>query len=355
MKRLRPELRFFGCAGPRMIDAGVRPVVHSSSLSVVGLAEVVSHIPRIWGEFRKLIAEAERERPALAILTDSPDFNLRVATRLRKFGVPVIYLVAPQVWAWREGRIRRMRRDIRHLLCIFPFEEAWFRERGVPASYIGHPLTRVVRPSLSREEFFGRHHLEPGKPVVAMLPGSRVGEVARHLPIVLDCATLLRQSHQAQALLAAPSDFRARAGEAFFRERIPPGAIQVIEGETWDALAHADVSVAASGTVTVEAALLGAPMVTFYRVTPLSWLLGRRLVRAPFLTMVNLIAGRRIVPELMQDEATGERLARQTAVLLDEPAVRNEMKRDIALVSSLLATGQDPMERAARLALEHLH
>jgi lipid-A-disaccharide synthase len=171
---------------------------------------------------------------------------------------------------------------------------------------------------------------------------------------VVDCAARLRASHRAQTLLATPTHFSERAGPAFFRERIPAGTIQVIEGETWDALAYSDVCVAASGTVTVEAALLGAPMVTFYRVSPLSWTLGRHLVRAPFLTMVNLIAGRQIVPELMQHEATGERLATEAALLLDDEGARDRMKRDIAQVSSLLATEEHPMDRAAQIALEFL-
>ena len=175
LKVLHPEAEFFGCAGPQMRTAGVREIVDAGSLAVVGLVEVVHHIPRIYGEFRKLIQTADHERPDLAILTDSPDFNLRVASKLKRLGIPVIYLIAPQVWAWREGRIRRMRRDLARILCIFPFEEAYFQKHGVPATYIGHPLTWTNPAKTSKEEFFRKYHLDPERPLVALLPGSRVG------------------------------------------------------------------------------------------------------------------------------------------------------------------------------------
>jgi lipid-A-disaccharide synthase len=335
-----------------MEAAGVEPVVHASSLAVVGLVEVIRHIPRIYGEFRKLLGAAAERKPALAILTDSPDFNLRLAKKLKRMGIPVVYLVAPQVWAWRESRVRQLRRDLEHLLCIFPFEESWFRDRGVRATYIGHPLTRLARAQSPREEFLARHKLRTDKPIVVLLPGSRTGEVARHLQPVADAAARLRQ---AQCILAAPAGFMARAGASFFRERISGWSIQVIEGETSDALAHADLAIAASGTVTVEAALLGTPMVTFYRVTNLSWTLGRRLVRVSFLTMVNLIAGRKVVPELMQDQATGERLAAEAAILLNDPEKRREMKLALSQVREMLSTQEHPMDQAARIAFEYLN
>ncbi len=334
-----------------MEAAGVEPVIHASSLGVVGLVEVVRHIPRIYGEFRKLISAAQRRRPDVAILTDSPDFNLRVARKMKAQGVPVIYLIAPQVWAWRQGRVRAFPGLMDELLCIFPFEEHWFRERGVNATYIGHPLTHIVRSTRSREDFFARHRLDDTRPLVILLPGSRVGEVARNLPPAVDAA---RHLPDAQWILATPAGFAARAGDEFFRERISGSSIQVVEGETSDALAHADVALAASGTVTVEAAVLGTPMVTFYRVSPLSWALGRRLVKVPFLTMVNLIAGRPVVPELMQDEATGERLAAETQALLVNPSKREPMKRDLALVTDALRTPEHPMVRAAAIAGKYI-
>jgi lipid-A-disaccharide synthase len=335
LRRLEPNAEFFGCTGPRLRAAGVRTVVDAASLAVVGLFEVVHHIPRIYGEYRKLVAAAEMERPDLAILTDSPDFHLRVARKLHRQGVPVVYLVAPQAWAWRKGRLREMRRTLKHLLCIFPFEEEFFRREGVPATYIGHPLAGLVRPALTRDEFFKKHRLAAGRRILVVLPGSRRGEAARHLPALADAADRLYREHAVNILLPAS----VTTGADFFRERLGNSPIRVIEGESWEAMAYADLALAASGTVTVEAALLGTPMVTFYKVAPVSWMAGKFLVNVPFYSMVNLIAGRAVVPELMQGQMSGESLAREANRLLSNSAARQEMKAGLAAVREKLSQG----------------
>jgi lipid-A-disaccharide synthase len=345
-----PGTEFFGCTGPRLRAAGVRTVVDAASLAVVGLIEVVGHIPRIYGEYRKLLRAAEKSRPDLAILTDSPDFHLRVARQLHRRGIPVVYLVAPQVWAWRKGRIPGMRRTIRRLLCIFPFEEEFFTREGVAATYIGHPLAGLVRPTLSREEFFRKHRLQVERPLVSVLPGSRRGEAARHLPALLEAVDRLYREQAVNLILPAS----ATTGAGFFQTRIGNAPVKVIEGESWDAMAHSDVALAASGTVTVEAALLGTPMVTFYRVTTASWLAGRFLVNVPFYSMVNLIAGRAVVPELMQEQMTGENLAREARRLLADPAARDEMKRGLAEVRDKLAGRRGAPGNAAAVIQEIL-
>jgi len=349
LRRRASEAVFYGCAGPRMRAAGVRPVIEMERLAVVGLVEVIGHLPRIYTDFRRLVATAERERPDVAILADSPDFHLRLAAKLRRLGVPVIHLVAPQAWAWREGRVRAMRRDLARLLCIFPFEEEFFRSRGVAATYIGHPLTRLVKPGLTRDEFFRKHRFPPDRPIVVLLPGSRTGEIERHLPPLGAAVERLYGRRATTFVLASPL---SGPGKAFFKERVGRWPIQLIEGETWAAIAYADLALAASGTVTIEAALLGTPMVSFYRVNPLSWLAGRRMVKVPYLTMVNLVAGRSIVPELMQDRMSGERLAAEAVRLLENVEARNRMKEDLAEVSRVLATGRDPIEAAADCVLE---
>lgn len=356
LRRIWPEAEFFGSTGPRLRAAGVRTVVDAASLSVVGLVEVVTHIPRILGEFRRLLASARRPPPDLALLTDSPDFHLRLAKRLHKLGVPVVYLVAPQAWAWRKGRVAAIRRTVRRLLCIFPFEEAFFRKEGVEATYIGHFLAGLVRPSTTREEFFRKHGLAAGRPLIAVLPGSRRGEASRHLPALVDAAERLHREDGAGLILPAS----ATTGAAFFRERLPGAPIHVIEGESWDAMAHADLALAASGTVTVEAALLGTPMVTFYKVTTPSWLAGKLLVNVPFYSMVNLIAGREVVPELMQGRMTGERIAAEARRLLVNGPARAEMKSGLAEVRRKLggapsgSPGESPERRAAAIVQEIL-
>jgi lipid-A-disaccharide synthase len=354
LRRRRPDLEFFGCAGPRMQKAGVRAVVDAHSLAVVGLVEVLTHIPRIYGEYRKLLDAARAERPEAAILTDSPDFNLRVARQLKKLGIPVFYLVAPQVWAWRKGRLPLMRRTIDRLLCIFPFEPEFFARHGIDAAYIGHPLTRLVQPSASRAELRRRFDIPEGTPLVALLPGSRIGEAVRHLPLLLDTVDRLRAAAKTMPrfILAVPPGTVPLGSN--FRERISAASIQLLEGKTWDVLVCADVALAASGTVTIEACLLGTPMVTFYRVNNLSWWMGKALVRVPFYSMVNLVAQRRIVPELIQDQMTAEGLAREALVLLENDDKREGMRRNLAEVAGRLAGPEDPMEVAASLVEKHL-
>lgn len=340
LRARHPGVEFFGCAGPRMQAAGVRAIVDARSIAVAGLVEVVSHIPRIWGELQKLKRAAAEQKPDLAILTDSPDFHLRLARHLKRQGIPVVYLIAPQAWAWREGRVKTIRANVDRLLCIFPFEENFFQTRGVPTTFIGHPLAQIVRPTMERDEFCKKFDI--GGPFIALLPGSRHGEFDRHVTVLLEAAKMLRK----RALIALPPGFGAQ--KSTFWERIRSSSIQVIEGSTWDALAHADLALAASGTVTIEAALLGVPMVTFYRVNELSWLLGRRFVKAPFLSMVNLVAGRQIVPELIQADMTADRVAAEAGRLLEDHAAREQMRADLAEVAAKLASPRDPMEIAAQ-------
>jgi lipid-A-disaccharide synthase len=335
-----------------MQKAGVRPVVDAHSLAVVGLVEVITHIPRIYGEYRKLLKAARAERPDVAILTDSPDFHLRVARQLKKLGIPVIYLVAPQVWAWRKGRLGTMRKTIDQLLCIFPFELKYFTNHGIRTSYIGHPLAHLVKPSADRTELRRLFGIPEGAPLVALLPGSRVGEAARHLPVLLDTVARLRRevATAPHFILAVPPG--TLPSDSIFRERISAASIQLMEGRTWDVLVSADVALAASGTVTIEACLLGTPMVAFYRVNKLSWWMGKALVRVPFYSMVNLVAERPIVPELIQHALTAENLAREALALLRSEAARGGMRRDLAKVARKLTARQDPMDIAAQM-VEH--
>ena len=320
--------------------------MESESLSVVGLVEVIAHIPRIYGEFRKLVAAARTEKPHLAILTDSPDFHLRLAKKLKKMGIPVVYLIAPQAWAWRKWRARAMARDLAQLYCIFPFEEDFFRQYGVETRYIGHPLARIIQPRFDAEEFRRRHGIGKTNPIVTLLPGSRLGEVGRHLGVLIEAAKLIGKEREVSFVWATPPGFGKKTSH--FEQQIASSAIKVIEGETWEAMAASRVVLAASGTVTMEAALLGTPMVSFYRVSPISWNLGRWLVDVPHFTMVNLIAGKRLVPELMQNECTASKIADHALRLIDDGQARNGMIDGLAEVSRKLDGPDDPLEQAAR-------
>ncbi len=342
-----PLAAFYGCAGPNLQSAGVQPVIDSASIAVVGLAEVVTHLPRIYGEYRKLVRFSRQSPPAAALLTDSPDFHLRLARHLKRAGTPVFYLVAPQVWAWRQGRVRTIARLVDKLFCLFPFEEQWFRERGVDATYIGHPLANMVRTTISRTDFLAAQKLPADRRLLTLLPGSRPGEAARHLPVLLDAIALLRRRFELSVLLATPKGFNTVAGFYNFRERMAALSIQVVENETWNCIGHSDLALAASGTVTVESAVLGTPMVTFYKVNALSWLAGRRLVKVPFLSMVNLIADRQIVPELMQADFTPSRLATEAEMILTDSSRADRMRRDLAQVRAALTREGDPFARVA--------
>jgi lipid-A-disaccharide synthase len=346
--------RFFGCTGARLREAGVETVIDSSKLSVVGLAEVVGHLPGIYAEYRRLLRHVRENPPDAAILTDSPDFHLRLARHLVNLRIPVYYLVAPQVWAWRQGRVRTIRERVRKLFCLFPFEEAWFREHGVDATYIGHPLACTVRPRFSKTDFFVRYGLRPDVRTLALLPGSRAGEALRHMPDVLAAVELLRRKFALQVVLATPKGFGERQVYSTFTERMNALSIKVIEDETWDVLAHADLALAASGTVTVEAAVLGTPMVTYYKVTQLTWWAGRRLVKAPYLSMVNLVADKLVVPELIQHDMTPETLAGAASELLEDPLKYAEMQSALALVKKSLQGPSDPYDLAASIVAADL-
>ncbi|MBZ5676846.1 MAG: lipid-A-disaccharide synthase [Acidobacteriia bacterium] len=345
LKARHPGAEFFGCAGPRMQAAGVRPIVDQRSLAVVGIIEVIPHIPRILLELRKLVRACAAEPPDVAILTDSPSFHLPLARKLKRQGVTIVYLVAPQAWAWKEGRVKTMRATLSRLLCIFPFEEEFFRKHGVPTTYIGHPLARLAKPKLTRAEFCSKLGIPEVSRIVAILPGSRHGELARHMPILLDAARRIRERVPVTFVLPLPAGFGLE--NTRFWEPVRAESIKVIEGYTWDALAQAELALAASGTVTIEGAMLGTPMVTFYRVNALSWYLQRWRVQTPFLTMVNLVAGRLVVPELIQDQMTADRIASEALRLLEEPEVMQTMRTGLAEVAKMLRSDRDPMETAA--------
>lgn len=334
-----PDAKFFGCAGELLRAAGCEAVIEAHSIATVGLREVLGDIPRVYGQFRRLVEEAERRRPDLAILVDSPDFNLRLAKRLKAWGVPVLYFVAPQAWAWRPWRARQMARLADRLLCIFPFEEKWFCDRGVTAEYIGHPLAGRVRPTQTRSEFLRRWRIREDVPLVVLMPGSRRREIALNLPRLIEASRHIRAQC---AVVAVPG------------VRVGGGGLPVIVDAAWDALAYAEVAVVASGTVTIEGALLGTPMVVVYRVTETSWRLGRLLVRTPFYSMVNLIAGRPLVAEFIQKDFVPQRVADEANRLLESPSARAAMHEGLAVVAGRLTTGADAIARAAQRAVELL-
>ena len=328
--RLRqPGIEVFGLGGDRLAAQGAELLAHVKDLAVVGLLEVVSHLRSLRRVFDRVLSEVDRQLPDVAVLVDYPDFNLRLARHLRRRGVRVVYYVSPQVWAWRRGRLDTIRKTVDHMLVIFPFEEALYREAGVPVTFVGHPLVDLVHPPADKRGFVQGLGLDADRPIVALLPGSRPKEIAHNLPPLAGAVEKLAgERPELQFLLALAPSLSFRAVADAFRS-LP---VHIVANQTQGVLASGTVSVVASGTATVEAALLGAPMVVVYRLAPLTYLLGRRLVKVPHFAMANLIAGERVVPEVIQRELTPERVAAEVRALLDAPARREAMQAGLAEV-----------------------
>lgn len=351
LRRRVPRLETFGVGGDAMRAASFEAVVDARDLSVVGLVEILSHLPTIYHRFHRLIRAADQRRPDAAVVIDSPDFNLRVARAMHQRGVPVVYYVAPQLWAWREQRIRLLRRYVNKLLVIFPFEESWYRERGVDAEYVGHPLADLEPPSISRQQFAAENHLDPQKPWIALLPGSRRKEVGMNLPALLEAAAQLGPDYEYVLPVAST------LGRHWMEILVRTGQARVtLVSEARAALLHSRAAAVASGTATVEAALMGTPLVVVYRVSKLTWGLGRRLVKVPHFAMVNLIAGERIVPELIQSGFTGETVAAALRPIVADGPARETMLRRLQEVRQRLRAGAGvpAAERAAQAVLRAL-
>jgi lipid-A-disaccharide synthase len=330
----RLDVKIFGMGGPQMRAAGVDVVTDYSEVSVVGITEIVSHLPSLIRAMRKLVGEARRRRPALAMLTDFPGFHLRLARKLKPLGIKNVYYVCPQFWAWRPWRVRIVRRRFAKALCIFPFEKDFYGNAGVPTEFIGHPLVGMVSATLTRAEFAQKHDLA-ARPIVALLPGSRLGEIERHLPTMLAaCAELQKTKREIAFVIAvAPGVELSQIHRLVGRSGV---CAVVVQDETYDALAAADVALVCSGTATIEAALLDVPMAVVYRVTALTAMLAKPLVRTKFFSMVNLIAGRRVVAELIQDDFTPQSAAHELQRLLDSEPARDELRRGLAEVREKL-------------------
>jgi lipid-A-disaccharide synthase len=345
-----PGARVFGLGGDLLRGERAELLAHVRDLAVVGLFEVVAHIRRIRRIFHRLLEEVDRERPDVAVLIDYPDFNLRLAGELRRREVPVVYYVSPQVWAWRRGRLRSIRKTVSHMLVIFPFEERLYREAGVRVTFVGHPLVDLVRPAADRTAFLQGLGLDPRRPVVALLPGSRPQEVRHNLPPLAGAVQgMARRDSRLQFLLALAPTLDPHELTARLKDR----PVRAVAGATHAVLGAASLALVASGTATVEAALLGTPLVVVYRLSPLTYAIGRPFVRVPHYAMVNLIAGRRIVPEMIQHDFTGERVAAEACGLLEDEGRLRRMREDLAEVRRLLG---DPgaSERAAGAVLEAL-
>lgn len=325
----RMDVQLFGMGGPQMRAAGVEIITDYSEVAVVGITEIVRHLPSLLRAMDGIVSEAEARKPALAILTDFPGFHLRLARKLQPRAIRNVYYICPQFWAWRPWRANLVRRRFVKALCIFPFEEKFFRDAGVSTEFIGHPLVGEVNATKDRKALCHEHELDPARIIVTILPGSRAGELTHHLPVLQETCARINAKKPAQFVVAVahPRDIEQ------LKSGWPSGiTVRVVEGETYNALAAADAAIVSSGTATVEAALLNTPMVVVYRVSPLTATLAKPLVRTPFFAMVNLIADKQVAPELIQDDFTPHKVSEAILNLLQDPNARATMKEGLAEV-----------------------
>ena len=359
LRRRDSSLTFFGAGGERMRAAGCDIVVDAKDLAVVGITEILSHLPKIYALFQKLVRAADEKRPTLAVVIDSPAFNWRVARQMRKRGIPVVYYVCPQFWAWRQGRVRLLRKYVDKALVIFPFEEKFYRDRGVDATFVGHPLADLPAPAITRNDYAAANRIAPAKQWITLMPGSRRKEVRMNLPTILAAAE--RMGGEYEFLLPVARTLDSSFLEELIAQQQRPAAplppIHLVP-ESLPALLHSRAGIVASGTATVEAALMGTPFVMVYRVSPLTYALGKPRVKVPYFAMVNLIAEQEVVPELVQHKFTVENIVTEMNKIIPNGEPRTRMIEKLAAVKARLSrrdSGVHPADAAAEIILKMIN
>ena len=353
----RVSLEAVGAGGERLRQAGCTALVRAEDVSVVGLAEVLTRLPGLYLNFNRLLEEAQRSRPDAALLVDFPDWNLRLAKKLHALGIPVFYYVSPQLWAWRPGRVAQIKQYVRKMLVIFPFEVEWYAARGVEAEFVGHPLAEMAPPEITCERFGQLNELDRSKIWISLLPGSRKKEIRMNLPAMLAAAAELERPFACEFVIPIAGTIESEWLQRQVQRIAAQGTRREIEvtlvRDARAALHHSRAAVVASGTATLEAALLGTPHVVVYRVSPLTYLLGKRLVKVPHYAMPNLIAGRRVVPELIQRDFSPRTVSKELSKILADGPEREKMIAGLAEVRVQLmsgGTGQPQPSAAERVA-----
>jgi lipid-A-disaccharide synthase len=352
LRRREPGIDVFGLGGERFAAAGGRLIADFHGMSVTGLAEALSVVPRSIATLRKLTRAARELKPHALVVIDYPDFNFRLMHFIKKQGIPVIYYISPQLWAWRPGRMRVMKRNVDRVLPIFPFEEALYKNAGIDVRFVGHPLIDLAKPRLSRDEFLKKLNLDPTKPVLALLPGSRKNELERLAPVIADAVpAIAAQVPGVQFVVARAPNLGDGLFEPFGLSGV---TLRIADVQTDDVLNACDAVITASGTATVQTALHGKPMVVLYKLSPTTYRLGKGLAKVDMYAMVNLIAGRRIVVELIQDDCTPAAVAREAVRILNDRAYRDDMIAALADVRRQLG-GPGASDRAAEAVLDVVH
>ncbi len=348
-----PSVAFFGIGGSRMRDAGVHILVDAADMAVVGLVEVAAHFPTIYQAFSQMRKILRTDPPDLLVLIDYPDFNLRLAGVAKKAGVKVLYYISPQVWAWRVGRVKKIARVVDHMAVVFPFEVPFYEKENVPVTFVGHPLADAVHPFYSPNEARQRIGVDPLRKVVGLFPGSRRQEIRNLFPIILQSAALLKKRFpEIQFILPLASSLKRNDIDPFLESVDFP--VSVIEGMTHDVIQVCDAIITVSGTVTLEIALLGIPMVIIYRVSPLTYMIGKRLIKVDHIGICNIVAGERVVKELIQDEARPDRIADEIEKIISDAKHNGSIRNKFKIMREKLGAG-GCSARVADIALEMLN
>jgi lipid-A-disaccharide synthase len=351
LKSLRPELQICGMGGQEMAAAGMELVCDISKLAVMGIAEVVSRLWDIRKAMRILEQRWQQQLPDLLILIDYPGFNLLLAAKAKKLDIPVMYYISPKVWAWGRGRIKKIRRLVDRMAVILPFEQDFYRKYGMEVEFVGNPLLDSVKKDIAKDQFFKKHDIDPGNTVVGILPGSRKQEIVKMLPVFLSAAKRLQQKERKIVFLLALAPGLSRADLVDNGLRDVDLDIRVVAEGRYDLMASCDVVMAASGTVTLELAILNVPMVVAYRLAPFTFFFGHLLVKVPFFSLVNLVAGKKVVVELLQQDASPEKISEELQRLLDDQNAYMDMKKRLKQITEQLGR-PGASTRTARLALE---
>lgn len=348
-KKRNPQVNFFGIGGTQMEKAGVRLLFPSHDLAVVGLIEVLGHLPRIKKIFNAVTREAEQAKPSVAVLIDSPDFNLRLAKRINKLSVPILYYISPTVWVWRKGRLRSIKKTVKRMMLIFPFEEDIYHQRHIPAVYIGHPLVHKISASLNRRDFFIKYGLDFQKKTICLLPGSRRSEIHFHMPTLIKAMDKISQEHDVQFILVQANNLENHILDQHIPDHV--SNLLVIREEGYSAMSHSDLAISACGTANLELAILETPFLAFYRLSSLTYHLGIHLLKLKRFSIVNILSGKKVITELIQNQFTAENVTLEVRRLLTSQQDQEQMIAEFRKIKKLLGDKKASCNAAKELEM----
>lgn len=344
-KKLHPDVHFFGIGGNKMQKQGVELVYPMQKLSLIGIFEVFLSIPRILKILNNTIKETKKRNAASAVLIDAPDFNLRLARKLKKHSIPILYYISPTVWAWRKNRLKTIQKYTNKMMLIFPFEERIYKERQIPAVFVGHPLVKKTRTSMTRQNFFEKHGINSKQRLITLLPGSRKSEVRNHLPVLVQAAEKIKKKYNCQFILKLSENIKKKDVIRYLDSHL--SSITILSQDGCESIAYSDLVLSSCGTANLETALLGTPLISFYRISPLSFHMGKRLVKIRHFSIVNILAGKKIIPELIQKDFNPRSLYEHASKILDSPEVQKKMKSEFRKIKQELGE-KDAAANAAR-------